>query len=108
MGALTNRFEGSVAECESLRPADAALVEAGRRIAVQIDEVVAHGSPLEVTKALYLLPHLVNILREMLATPASRLNAKAGPPAVGGRLEQLRQQVGAAPHRPNRPRRAAS
>ena len=56
---------------------DAALVSSGRRIAFQIDQVVASGHSLEVTKALYLLPHLKGILADMQATPAARLEAAA-------------------------------
>jgi hypothetical protein len=72
---------------------DAALVEAGRKIADRVDEAVATGEGTEVTKALYLVPHMVNVLREMMATPASRTAAKASAPAPTpreGKLAQLR------------------
>lgn len=65
-------FERTVKACGLIQPVDAALVEAGRRIASQIDWAVENGEGQEVTKALYLMPHLVNILKEMLATPAAR------------------------------------
>lgn len=70
---------------------DAALVEAGRKIADRVDEAVANGDGLELTKTLYLLPHMVNVLREMLATPASRQAVeKAAPSNENGKLAQLR------------------
>ncbi|WP_028472975.1 terminase small subunit [Nocardioides alkalitolerans] len=54
---------------------DAAVVAAGRTIAQQIDDVMETGTPLEKTKALYLMPHLLNVLRELLATPKARDDA---------------------------------
>ena len=51
---------------------DLALIEGGRAVASQIDFSVRHGTAQEATKALYLLPHLMNVLRELGATPASR------------------------------------
>lgn len=41
-------------------------------IASQIDYAVTHGTGIEVTKALYLMPHLMNVLRELGATPDAR------------------------------------
>lgn len=77
-GAMTKAYDLSVetsrvVEATSL---DAALVAAGRKIAERIDEATASGEGMEVTKALYLVPHMMNALREMLATPAARLNAE--------------------------------
>lgn len=75
---------------------DAALVEAGRKIADRVDEATASGQGQEVTKALYLIPHMLNVLREMQATPASRAAAEAARqiansgPEPDGRLAQLR------------------
>ena len=71
--AMRQAFDQSAQTSEELdRDVDAALVEAGRKIADRVDEAVATGEGQEVTKALYLVPHMVNVLREMLATPASR------------------------------------
>lgn len=47
--------------------AASALVESGRVIARSVDEAVLDGNGL---KASYLIPHMVNVLREMGATPA--------------------------------------
>lgn len=62
--------------------ADAALVASVRQVARQIDYAVAYGTSVEATKAMYLLPHLWNGLRELGATPAARAELKA---KVGGR-----------------------
>lgn len=52
---------------------DAALLAAGRAIADRIDAAMCGDDHTETTKALYMVPHLVNILREMGATPKARL-----------------------------------
>lgn len=70
--ALEQAFDASAATSTQVQSVDAALIESGRKIAQRVDEAVATGEGQEVTKALYLLPHMVNVLREMLATPASR------------------------------------
>lgn len=51
---------------------DIALVAAGRAIARQIDDTIRHGTGTDITKVLYLVPHLMNVLRELGATPAAR------------------------------------
>jgi len=89
--ALRKAFDESAATCDQLRPGDVALVAAGRRIADQIDAAVAAGDG----KALYLVPHMMTVLREMLATPAARAAAEAKVPVVEskgdeGRLARLR------------------
>ena len=95
---LREAFDRSAKTSEELdRDVDAALVEAGRKIADRVDEAVATGEGQEVTKALYLVPHMVNVLREMLATPASRAAAESSAPArptSGGKLAQLRAVQG--------------
>ena len=94
MGDLRDAFDASVVAARAatdegrLDPKrDAALVEAGRKIADQVDEATATGEGQEVTKALYLVPHLMNVLREMYATPKSRhdagLTTKGAPSALG-------------------------
>lgn len=70
--ALRKAYDASIASSSQVQPVDAALVEFGRTIADRVDEAVATGKGQEVTRALYLVPHAVNILREALATPASR------------------------------------
>jgi hypothetical protein len=61
----------------------------------RVDEARATGEGQELTKALYLLPHMVNVLRELLATPASRQAAGlAGGEAKEGKLAALRLATG--------------
>lgn len=96
-------FDRSAKTGQDLNPdVDAALVEAGRKIADRVDEATATGEGQEVTKALYLIPHMLNVLREMQATPASRAAAEAAkrlaeaaaakdePSEAEGKLAQLR------------------
>lgn len=91
MGDLREAFDRSVEENASVLPAlDAALIESGRKIADRVDEATATGEGQEVTKALYLLPHLMNVLREMYATPKARLEAGIGKEAAGGKLADVR------------------
>lgn len=88
--AMRNAFDASAATSSEVQQVDAALLEAGRKIADRVDEAVANGDGLELTKTLYLLPHMVNVLREMLATPASRQAVTQAAPTENGKLAQLR------------------
>lgn len=60
---------------------DEAVVATGRALARQIDFAIHHGTGQEVTKALYLVPHLMNVLTALGATPDARkeVKASAGP-----------------------------
>lgn len=101
VGALRTAFDASVETSTLVDPIDVALVEAGRKIADRVDEATTTGEGQEITKALYLVPHMVNILREMLATPASR--AAAGliaKESTGGKLAGLRSIEGGRTNRP--------
>jgi hypothetical protein len=70
---LREAFDRSAETSQELHEAwDAGLLEAGRKIADRVDEAVATGEGQEVTKALYLVPHMVNILVE---TKLSQLRA---------------------------------
>lgn len=89
MGDLREAFDKTVSASSELTEVDAALVASGRKLADQIDFAVDNLSGQDVTKALYLMPHLVNIYREMLATPAVRKDVKK-PEAKGGKLGGLR------------------
>lgn len=71
--ALREAFNRSASTSKQLVDGlDDAIIEAGRTTVSHIDKVLATGTDYEKTKALYLLPHVMNTLREMLATPASR------------------------------------
>jgi hypothetical protein len=72
MGNLLTAYEATVKASTLIHPVDRALEETGRQIASQIDFAVENLSGQDLTKALYLSPHLVNILRELMATPAAR------------------------------------
>jgi hypothetical protein len=89
---LRGAFDVTVAQNRQLSGGvDAALVEAGRKIANEIDFAVDNYSGQERTKALYLVPHLMNVLKEMLATPAARQAAGLSvKESAGGKLAQLR------------------
>lgn len=73
VGAMTEAYDESIEASRELKAVDKALVAAGRTIAVRIDAALASGDGMEVTKALYLVPHMMNVLRELRATPSSRL-----------------------------------
>jgi len=93
--ALVQAFDRAVQTATELHAEglDAALVAAGRTVAERIDEAKATSQGQELTKALYLLPHLMNVLREMQATPASRSAARAAMPEApepDSKLAQLR------------------
>lgn len=77
---MTDAFDSTV-EALSTESEDASLLASGRRIAERIDDAAASGDSLAETKALYLLPHLMNILRELGATPAARAELKAKAPS---------------------------
>lgn len=53
-------------------PMDQALIEGGRLICDQMDAAAVSGDLTWISKAIYLIPHLVNVLRELGATPAMR------------------------------------
>lgn len=76
---MTNAFDSTV-EALKTEPEDVSIIASGRRIAERIDAAAASGDALAETKALYLLPHLMNILRELGATPAARADLKAKAP----------------------------
>ena len=78
MGSLSDAFDETSKACE-LTDIDAAVVAAGATIARQIDYAIDNLDGQDVTKALYLTPHLMNVLKEMLATPAARAAVKDAP-----------------------------
>lgn len=90
MGDLQSAFEETVTASRLLTPVDASLVEAGRTVAAQIDYAVENCSGVELTKALYLTPHLINILREMMATPQARRAAGLSEEGPRGKLASLK------------------
>lgn len=76
---LLKAYERTVQELRDLqqiRPEDDAVIQSGRMIAAQIDYAAMHGTGMEVTKSLYLMPHLMNVLAELGATPEARRRIK--------------------------------
>lgn len=77
-GDLTDALETTLEELNiDEKGKDAAVVMEARILARQIDTMVRYGVGTEVTKALYLIPHLTNQLRELGATPSARETVKS-------------------------------
>lgn len=90
VGQMSKAFEETVGAL-AVQTADAALLMAGRRIADRVDQAFASGDPTAETKALYLVPHLINVLRELGATPeARRAMPKGGQSVKSAKLTALR------------------
>lgn len=72
--SVLTAFNKAVDDNSHVTDVDLAAVEAGRSIAAAIDDIMADpkATPTEKTKALYLTPHLISILKELLATPLAR------------------------------------
>lgn len=98
-GPLLSAFNAAVeANTNVDKTVDSAVVEAGRSIADAIDKITADpdATPTEKTKALYLTPHLIGILRELLATPLARKNVGlvVGDVKTASRLSLIKKQAG--------------
>ena len=75
MADLLTAFDAAVAGNKQIEAGvDDATVATGRSIAKAIDDILAdpEATATDKTKALYLAPHLVAILKELLATPLAR------------------------------------
>ena len=74
MATLSEAFETALVGNAQVADVDAAIIQTGRSIAASIDDILAdpEATATDKTKALYLTPHLVAILKELLATPAAR------------------------------------
>lgn len=96
-GRLLAAYESAVSANKHAEEVDAAIIEAGRQMAESIDKVLAdpEASATDKVKALYLTPHLVGILREMLATPQARkqMGLAATETKKASRLELIKQQA---------------
>ncbi len=89
MDSLRDSVSGAVAAMSWLKPTDQAAVDLALAYADRIDVALSEGEGQEVTKALYLGPHLLNTLRALGGAPAER-KALGVEEAVGGKLAQLR------------------
>lgn len=96
-GPLLAKFEEAIAGNTHIEAIDAATVQAGRAIADAIDKITADdtATATEKTKALYLTPHLISILRELLATPMARkaVGIAATEQKKAGRLTLIKEQA---------------
>lgn len=86
---LRASVEQSIEAMPWLRDSDQAAVALALTYADQVDTAIATMSGQDVTKALYLGPHLLNTLRALGGAPAERKMLADGEP-VGGRLAALR------------------
>ncbi|AVR56671.1 hypothetical protein QDW26_gp03 [Microbacterium phage Didgeridoo] len=100
MGRLLTAFNAAVAESANKQieaGLDDAIIETGRSVAESIDLILAdpEASATDKTKALYLAPHLVAILRELLATPAARkaMGLAASDTKKASRLQLMKDQA---------------
>lgn len=87
--SLVESVTDAVSGMKWLKPTDQAAVDLALTYAARIDESLATETGVEVTKALYLGPHLLNTLRALGGTPAER-KALMTEEIVGGKLAQLR------------------
>jgi hypothetical protein len=102
---MTSAFDKTV-ESLHVTAADESLVASGRRLAEKIDMAAGSADPMAETKALYLVPHLRSVLRELGATPAARAAVKNAKETSGGKLADLRaarRQQGQGPAAEKRP-----
>lgn len=100
MATLLEAFEAAVKSSKQVEAGvDDAIIQTGRTIATSIDKVTANpkATPTDITKALYLTPHLVAILREILATPAARkqFGVAAASGKTATRLQMLKEGTNA-------------
>lgn len=74
---------------------DAALIASAQKIAAHVDEATRDGKVEVAVKALYMIPHLNNILQQMLATPAARraVEDAAKGEAHGSRLVDFQEEA---------------
>lgn len=96
--SLLTAIEITVEASEELDPEkDAAVIVAAKKMATQIDAATKTGGDLEMgVKAMYLMPHLANLLGAMLATPAARKAVAAqGKEAMqhGNRLVEYQEKA---------------
>lgn len=94
-GSLVDAVDASIAAMDWVTDADDAAVTLARTYAQRIDEAVAVGEGQEVTKALYLGPHLLNTLRALGGAPDARGQLDTGKPAsaAASALDKYRQRA---------------
>ena len=100
MAGLLAAFETAVATGTNKQVEaglDDAIIATGRSIAKAIDDILAdpEATATDKTKALYLAPHLVSILKELLATPLARkqMGLATADTKKASRLQLMRDQA---------------
>lgn len=105
-GSLVESVRAAIGAMHWLQASDRAAVDLALTYAARIDAALEYEDGQEVTKALYLGPHLLNTLRALGGAPAER-KALGVEEAVGGKLAQLRSIRGDGdkpkPKRTNKP-----
>lgn len=93
-GPLERQIDAAEKEMDWLTGADKAAVELARVYARRIDEATLSEEGQEVTKALYLGPHLLNTLRALGGTPDERTKmlATKGEEKEVNELDALRKR----------------
>lgn len=82
---LRKSFDEAVATSTEVKSVDVGVIELGRQYCDAIDQAMAFSKGEELTKALYLGPHVLGVLKELLATPAAREAAGKNEVATVGR-----------------------
>lgn len=86
VGNTSGRMRAALAETLSglvLTKQHAMSVAAAESIADRVDQAFSAGDPLAETKALYLVPHLMNVLEKLGVTPAELAAVEDAVPAAG-------------------------
>ena len=93
-GPLERQIDAAEKDMEWLTGADKAAVELARVYARRIDEATLKEEGQEVTKALYLGPHLLNTLRALGGTPDERMKmlATKGDEKEVNQIDELRKK----------------
>jgi hypothetical protein len=98
MAGLLAAFNDAVAGNRQIElKVDDAIIESGRAVAKAIDDTIAdpEASAADKVKALYLIPHIVSILRELLATPAARksFGVAANDTKKASRIQNIKDNI---------------
>lgn len=72
-GPLEAKVDAATSKMAWLEDSDAAVVELAKTYARRIDDAIAMEAGPDVTKALYLGPHLLNTIRALGGAPEERL-----------------------------------
>lgn len=91
-GSLEASVRKSVEAMLWLEPSDEAAVDLAVTYAARIDDAVANGEGQDVTKALYLGPHLLNTLRALGGAPAERKALTGGAAPEVDPVDELKRK----------------